>query len=95
LTTEERLSDIVEILAHGLLWLDAFLSTCARTLAVALHLLTSLHGTLLPRANAAARPQLAKADFPSSSQHVREGQRIAELEVEIDARQWQAVALGA
>jgi glutathione S-transferase len=24
LTTEERLSDIVEILAHGLLWLDAF-----------------------------------------------------------------------
>jgi hypothetical protein len=24
LTTDERLSDIVEILAHGLLWLDAF-----------------------------------------------------------------------
>jgi hypothetical protein len=35
-------------------------------------------GTLLPRANAAACPQLAKADFASSSQHVREGQRIAE-----------------
>jgi hypothetical protein len=95
LTTEERLSDIVEILAHGLLWLDAFLSTCARTLAVALHLLTSLHGTLLPRANAAARPQLAKADFASSPQHVREGQRIAELEAEIDALQRQALALGA
>jgi hypothetical protein len=37
-------------------------------------------GTLLPRANAAAYPQLAKADFASSSQHVREAQRIAELE---------------
>ena len=24
LTTDERLSDIVEILAHGLLWLDVF-----------------------------------------------------------------------
>jgi 56kDa selenium binding protein (SBP56) len=34
-------------------------------------------GTLQPRANAAACPQLAKADFASSSQHVREGQRIA------------------
>jgi hypothetical protein len=42
-------------------------------------------GTLLPRANAAACPQLAKADFASSSQHVREGQHIAELEAEIDA----------
>jgi hypothetical protein len=40
---------------------------------------------LLPRANAAACPQLAKADFASSSQHVREGQRIAELEAEIEA----------
>jgi hypothetical protein len=45
----------------------------------------SLIGTLLPRANAAACPQLAKADFASSSQHVREGQRIAELEAEIEA----------
>jgi len=35
-------------------------------------------GTLLSRANAAACPQLAKADFASSSRHVREGQRIAE-----------------
>jgi hypothetical protein len=43
-----------------------------------------LIGTLLPRANTAACPQLAKADFASSSQHVREGQRIAELEAEID-----------
>jgi hypothetical protein len=51
--------------------------------------------TLVPRANAAARPQLAKADFASSSQHVREGQRIAELEAEIDALQPQALALGA
>jgi hypothetical protein len=34
-------------------------------------------GTLLPRANAAACPQLAKADLASSSQYVREGQRIA------------------
>jgi hypothetical protein len=52
-------------------------------------------GTLLPRANAAACPQLAKADFASSSQHVREGQRIAELEAEIDELQRQALALGA
>jgi|GraSoiStandDraft_41_1057321.scaffolds.fasta_scaffold206156_4 hypothetical protein len=52
-------------------------------------------GTLLPRANAAACPQLAKADFASSSQHVREGQRIVELEAEIDALQRQALALGA
>jgi hypothetical protein len=36
-------------------------------------------GTLLPRANAAACLQLAKADFASSSQHVRERQRIAAL----------------
>jgi hypothetical protein len=36
-------------------------------------------GTLLPRANAAACPQLAKADLASSSQHVREGHRIAML----------------
>ncbi len=52
-------------------------------------------GTLLPRANAAACPQLAKADFASSSQHVREGQRIAGREAEIDALQRQALALGA
>ncbi len=51
-------------------------------------------GTLLPRANAAACPQLAKADLASSSQHVREGQRIAELEAEIDMLQRQAMALG-
>jgi hypothetical protein len=38
---------------------------------------------------------LAKADFASSSQHVREGQRIAELEAEIDTLQRQALALGA
>jgi hypothetical protein len=50
--------------------------------------------TLLPRANAAACPQLAKADFASSSQHVREGQRIAALDAEVDA-QGQALALGA
>jgi hypothetical protein len=37
-------------------------------------------GTLLPRANPAACPQLAKADFALSSQHVREGQRIAALD---------------
>jgi hypothetical protein len=35
----------------------------------------------------AACPQLAKADFASSSQHVREGQRIAELEAEFEALQ--------
>jgi hypothetical protein len=50
---------------------------------------------LLPRANPAACPQLAKADFASSSQHVREGQRIAEPEAEIEALQRQALALGA
>jgi hypothetical protein len=37
---------------------------------------------------------LAKADFASSSQHVREGQRIAELEAEFEALQRQALALG-
>jgi hypothetical protein len=51
-------------------------------------------GTLLPRANAAACPQPAKADFASSSQHVREGQRIAELEAEIRFCKRQALALG-
>jgi hypothetical protein len=45
-----------------------------------LHLLTSLHGTLLPRANAAACLQLAKADFASSSRRVRDGQGIAALD---------------
>jgi hypothetical protein len=50
---------------------------------------------LLPRANAAACPQLAKADFASSSQHVRERQRIAALDAEVDALQRQALALGA
>jgi hypothetical protein len=49
--------------------------------------------TLLPRANPAACPQLAKV--ASSLQHVREGQRIAELDAEIDALQRQALALGA
>jgi hypothetical protein len=43
------------------------------------------NGTLLPRANAAACSQLAKADFASSSQHVRERQRIAALDAEADA----------
>jgi hypothetical protein len=52
-------------------------------------------GTLLPRANAAAFPQQAKADFASSSQHVRERQRIAEPEAEIEGLQRQALALGA
>jgi hypothetical protein len=37
----------------------------------------------------------AKADFASSSQHVRERQRIAALDAEVDALQRQAVALGA
>jgi hypothetical protein len=37
----------------------------------------------------------AKADFASSSQHVREGQRIAELEADIEMLQRQALALGA
>jgi hypothetical protein len=36
-----------------------------------------------------------KADFASSSQHVREGQRVIDLEAEIDALRRQAVALGA
>ena len=43
----------------------------------------------------AACPQLAKADLALSSQHVREGQRIAELEAEFEALQRQALALGA
>jgi hypothetical protein len=60
-----------------------------------LHLLRTAYGTLLPRANPVACPQLAKADFASPSQHVREGQRIAELEAEIEALQRQALALGA
>jgi hypothetical protein len=41
--------------------------------------------TLLPRANAAACPQLVKADFASSSQHMRERQRIAALKAEVEA----------
>jgi hypothetical protein len=44
---------------------------------------TSGFGTLLPGANAAVCQQLAKADFASSSQHVREGQRIAALDAAI------------
>jgi hypothetical protein len=51
-------------------------------------------GTLLPKANAAACPQLAKADFASSSQHCGRVS-VAELEAEIDALQRQALALGA
>jgi hypothetical protein len=50
---------------------------------------------LLPRANATAGSQLAKADFASSSQYVRERQRIAALDAEVDALQRQALALGA
>jgi hypothetical protein len=55
----------------------------------------SPYGTLLPRADAAACPQLAKADFASSSRRVREGQRIAALDAEVDALQRQALGLGA
>jgi hypothetical protein len=55
----------------------------------------SLPGTLLPRAIGRHVRSLAKADFASSSQYVREGQRIAELEAEIEALQRQALALGA
>jgi hypothetical protein len=51
-------------------------------------------GTLLPRANPAACPQLTKADVASSSQHVGEGQRIAELEADIKTLRRQALALG-
>jgi hypothetical protein len=51
-------------------------------------------GTLLPRANPAACPQLGKADVASSSQHVGEGQRIAELEADIKTLRRQALALG-
>jgi hypothetical protein len=40
-------------------------------------------------------PQLAKADFASSSRHVRERQRIAALDAQVDAPERQAVALGA
>jgi hypothetical protein len=47
-----------------------------------------------PQPNPAACPQLAKADLAPSSQHVREGQRIAELEAKFEALQRQALALG-
>ena len=60
-----------------------------------LRLLTAGSGHIAAQSQSAACPQLAKADFASSSQHVREGQRIAELEAEIDALQRQATALGA
>jgi hypothetical protein len=40
----------------------------------------SPHGTLLPRANAAACPQPTKADFAASPRRVRERQRIAALD---------------
>jgi hypothetical protein len=52
-------------------------------------------GTLLPRANAAACPQLAKADFACQRERVREGQRIAALDAEVDALRRQALARGA
>jgi hypothetical protein len=39
--------------------------------------------------------RLAKADFASSSQHVRYGQPIAALDAEVDAPRRQALALGA
>ena len=55
----------------------------------------SVLGHIAAQGHPAACPQLAKADFASSSQHVREGQRIAELEAEIDVLQRQALALGA
>ena len=45
----------------------------------------------LPRANAAACPQLAKAAFASSSQHVREGQRIASWRLTIEELQPRAL----
>jgi hypothetical protein len=54
-----------------------------------------LDSTIAAQGHPAACPQLAKADFASSSQHVREGQRIAELEAEIEDLQRQALALGA
>jgi hypothetical protein len=38
---------------------------------------------------------VAKADFASSSQHVRERQRIAALDPQVEALRRQAVALGA
>jgi hypothetical protein len=50
-------------------------------------------GHIAAQGRPAACPQLAKADFASSSQHVREGQSIAELKAEIDALQRQALAL--
>jgi hypothetical protein len=40
------------------------------------------------------RQHVSKADFASSSRRVRERQRIAALDAEIDALQRQAVALG-
>jgi hypothetical protein len=52
----------------------------------------SRSGTLLPRAHAAACPQLAKADLALSSLHVRECQRIAALDAKVDALQRQALA---
>jgi hypothetical protein len=41
------------------------------------------------------RRPIREADFISSSQHVRERQRIAALDAEVDALQRQALALGA
>jgi hypothetical protein len=73
LTTEERLSDIVEILGarSALAWMR-FLSTCACTLAVAVHLLTSLHGASEANDSAAGRSACgAQPDVPRLSSRVR------------------------
>jgi hypothetical protein len=53
-----------------------------------------LDSTIAAQGHPAACPQLAKADVASSSQHVGEGQRIAELEADIKTLRRQALALG-
>jgi hypothetical protein len=54
-----------------------------------------LDSTIAAQSQCGGMSQLAKADFASSSQHVRERLRMAALDAKVDALQRQAVALGA
>jgi len=81
LTAEERLSDIVEILAHGLLWLMRFCRLVLAHWQFALHLLTSLHG---PEHENRCPLQCRQLEDKRTSQRIAEHpvqcQRCGELE---------------
>jgi hypothetical protein len=65
LTTDERLSDIVEILAHGLLWLDAFsVDLCSHIGSCA----ALAHVASWPEADLSPRPLLLRYSGTSGHQ---------------------------